>query len=399
MLAGFYKKHIIAFWSLIVIIPILILAIGCMLAPDIFWEQFVYKYFWGPIVSDLEGRPVDGITEGYNIVNTIVYALLLAAVLLIMYKVVKRLKITMDLGLIAASIPFFLFGGVSRALEDALLFQGWLGYWFISPLIYVMIGLLFAFAGITGYLARRKTDEVARQTLYFIIFVIGIMVAYYLASSLGEASLAYVLPPYIPLIAALLSILVFYLMAQRGVEILRLSIFCTGLLVMLISTAYAASFAFSQEWQSIFTSIEGFTPILRPMEAVIIPGIALALTAMILVAGKVAPKWLGVLAIPTSLLMFLAHFLDGAATYRGIDLYGYAEKHVLPTALIDFAGTGAVMLLLKFLLVLVIILLIDVLFKKDLQDYPGLGNIMKFAVIFLGMAPGTRDLVRISLGV
>lgn len=399
MLADFYKKHIIIFWGLIILIPLSILTIGCILAPDIFWEQFVYKYFWGPIVSDLEGRPVDGITEGYNIVNTIVYALLLAVVLLIMYKVVKRLKITMDLGLIVASIPFFLFGGVSRALEDAVLFQGWLGYWFISPLIYVMIGLLFAFAGITGYLARRKTDEAVGQTLCFIFFVIGIMTVYYLASSLGEANLAYILPQYIPLIVALLSILVFYLLAQKGVEILRLCIFCTGLLVLLISAAYAASFAFSQEWQSIFTSIEGFIPTLRPMEALIIPSIAFTLTAIILVAGKLAPKWLGVLAAPTSLLMFLAHFLDGAATYRGIDLYGYAEKHVLPTALIDLVGTGAVMLLLKFLLVLVIILLIDVLFRKDLQNYPGLSNIMKFAVIFLGMAPGTRDLVRISLGV
>lgn len=399
MLTSYYQRYKILFWGLIAIVPLAILLLGCILAPEIFWDGFLYKYFWGPIVSDLEGRPVEGIAEGYNVVNTIIYALILALALLAMYKAFRRFRINMDLGLILASIPFFLFGGVSRALEDAALFQGWLGYWFISPLIYVLIAILFIISGIFGYIAQKRASDARGRIIFYTVQVAVIMAVYYLVTLIWNGDLSYILPPYIPMFMALFSVIVFYLLISNEMDVLRSSILCVGLLVLLIAISYAISFAIDLEWQGIFTSIEGHTPTIRPMEAIIIPGIAFVLSAIIWAIGKVAPNKVGVLAAPTSFLMFLAHFLDGTATFRGIDLYGYGEKHVLPTVLIDLADTAAVMLLFKFFLVLAIILLIDVLFKEDLKSYQGLGNIMKFAVIFLGMAPGTRDLVRISLGV
>jgi uncharacterized membrane protein len=395
----FYVKYKILFWGLIAAIPLVILILGCILAPEIFWDGFLYKYFWGPIVSDLEGRPIEGIAEGYNLVNTIIYALILALALLAMYKAFKRFRIEMDLGLIVASIPLFLFGGVSRALEDAALFQGWIGYWFISPLIYVLIATLFIFSGIFGYLAHKRTSDARGRTIYYIIQVAIVLVIYYSVTIIWSGNLAYTLPPYIPLLIALLSVLAFYSLALKEKETLRSFILCAGLLVLLIAISYAISFALDPEWQGTFSLIEGHSPTIRPLEVIIIPGIAIVLSAMIWVVGKVVPSKLGVLAAATSFLMFMAQFLDGAATFRGIELYGYGEKHVLPTLLIDLAGSAAVMLLLKLFLVLAIILLIDVLFREDLKSYPGLANIMKFAVIFLGLAPGTRDLVRISLGV
>jgi len=399
MLAGFYREHRIIVWILIVSIPTAILALGCLLAPQLFWNDFIYRYFWGPIVSDLEGRPVEGIAEGYNIVSTIVYALLLAGALYAMYRSLRRLRISMDLGLIVASLPIFLLGGVSRALEDALLFQGWLGYLFISPLIYALIGLFFVLAGAAGYFIRKRVRDEGRRSVCFGLFVIVLMTAYFLLTMILKSDLTYVLPFYLPLLVAAAVIACFHVLVSRGYEVLRVTILCTGILVLVVACLYVASFAFSAEWQAIFISVEGRTPELRPLEAVIIPGIAITLSAVIWVAGRAWPARIGFLALPTSFLMFLSHFLDGTATYRGVDLYGYGEKHVLPTALIDLVDTAAIMLLLKFLLVLVIVLLIDVLFRKDLEDHPGLGNVMKFAVIFLGMSPGIRDLVRISLGV
>ena len=100
-----------------------------------------------------------------------------------------------------------------------------------------------------------------------------------------------------------------------------------------------------------------------------------------------------------NLLMFFAHFLDGAATYRGMSLYGYTEKHVLPTTVIQAVGTPAIMLPFKFLLVLALILVLDILFEEDLKRYPNLANIVKFGVVFLGLAPGVRDMIRITMGV
>ena len=34
---------------------------------------------------------------------------------------------------------------------------------------------------------------------------------------------------------------------------------------------------------------------------------------------------------PLYLILYFGHFIDGSATYLGIDKYGYVEKHVLPT--------------------------------------------------------------------
>jgi uncharacterized membrane protein len=398
MKASWYREHRRPVWGLVILLPVLILILGCLIAPEIFWDGFVYKYFWGPIVSDLEGRPVEGIAEGYNIVNTIVYALLLAGALYVLYRLFRRLRVAMDLGLILASLPIFIFGGVSRALEDASLFQGWTGYLFISPLIYFMIATMFGVAGAVGYLIRRRELDIREQLVVFSVFITVLLVIYYVFTVLWGEDLSYVLPFYLPPVVAVGVIGLFYMLISRGYDTLRVSILCTGTMALLIACLYASAFAFSEQWQAIYTSIEGKVPELRPMEAIIIPGIALALSAVIYVMGRAWPK-LAFLALPTSFLMFLAHFLDGAATFRGIDLYGYGEKHVLPTALIELFDTAAVMLLLKFVLILAIILMIDVLFKKDLEEYPGLGNIMKFAVIFLGIAPGIRDLVRITLGV
>jgi hypothetical protein len=36
----------------ILISPVLIILIGCLVLPSLFYDQFIWKYFWGPIVSD-----------------------------------------------------------------------------------------------------------------------------------------------------------------------------------------------------------------------------------------------------------------------------------------------------------------------------------------------------------
>jgi len=400
-LASLSQKKRRLLWAVVIALPLAVLALGCLLWPEVFWDQFVYRYIWGPVVSDLEGRPVEGVSEGYNAVNTVIYALLMALALLTMYRVLRRIHLTVDLGFILASLPFFLFGGVSRALEDAALFSGWIGYWFISPLIYVFVGLSFALAGVTGYLARKRSDmeHASSATMVFAVFVIGSLCLYFAITLIWVGDFAYLLPPSLPLIIGGSVVLIFHRMIRHGGDPLRSSIFCAGLLFLSLACSYGIAFGLQDSWQSIFAIESGHAASPRPWEAVIIPAIALALTAGVYAAGRALRGGWHLLAMPLSSLMFFAHFLDGTATYRGIDLYGYGEKHVLPTFLIDLTGTAVVMLPLKLLLVLLLVYLIDVLFKDELRPHPNMDNIMKFAIIFLGLSPGVRDLVRISLGV
>jgi len=386
--------------SVAIIIPLVILLTGCILWPEIFWDRFIYRYFWGPVVSDMEGRPVGGVPEGYNVVNTVIYSLLLASTLYIAYRVLRALRIIINLEFILSSVPFFLFGGVARALEDTELFSGWVGYWFISPLIYVLVGLLFFVSASFGYLTNRKYgNSTAIITRNYILFMAILLAVYFTITTGWSECFAYDMPFYLPLVWGVLSAYIFYTALRKGVGPICASVLSTGTLFLLIACSYAFAFVIDHSWQLIFMAKEGHLPEPHPMELLIIPGIAALLTLVVYISGRGMKGRLSVLSTPVNSIMFFAHFLDGSATYRGIDLYGYSEKHVLPTALIDLTGTASIMLFLKFALVLLLIYLIDLLFKEELGRYPGLDSIMKFAIIFLGLSPGVRDLVRITLGV
>lgn len=381
-------------------IPLVVLITGCILWPEVFWDQFVYRYFWGPVVSDMEGRPVSGVAEGYNIVNTVVYSVLLASVLYFGYRILRYLEITLNFEFILSCIPIFLLGGVARALEDASLFSGWVGYWFISPLIYVQIGLLFFASASFGYFLEKKYGNSRdRIFLNYIIFEVVLLAVYFSITTFWNECFAYDMPLFLPIIWGAVSFYIYSMAIRRGVKPICATLLSTGTLFLLIACSYASAFSIDRSWQLIFMANEGYLPEPHPMELLIIPGIALLLTLMIYISGKVCGGRLSALSSPINTLMFFAHFLDGSATYRGIDLYGYSEKHVLPTALIDLTGTASIMLLLKFMLVLLLVYLIDILFNEELGRYPGLDNVMKFAIIFLGLSPGVRDLVRIVLGV
>ncbi len=80
----------------------------------------------------------------------------------------------------------------------------------------------------------------------------------------------------------------------------------------------------------------------------------------------------------------------------GIEEYGYVEKHVLPTAFIEYVGTAAVMLPLKFLVVTGVILAIE--YEESKEEQKEMINLLLLFLLTLGLAPGTRDVLRIMFG-
>ncbi len=93
-------------------------------------------------------------------------------------------------------------------------------------------------------------------------------------------------------------------------------------------------------------------------------------------------------------MILYVHMLDASSTYLGVDWFFYHEKHVLPTYLIDLAGTAAVMFPLKLAVLLPVLYLID----RSLQD-PSLRNLTKLTLITLGLAPAVRNTLRLALGI
>ncbi|MGZ7208559.1 MAG: DUF63 family protein [Methanobacterium sp.] len=104
-------------------------------------------------------------------------------------------------------------------------------------------------------------------------------------------------------------------------------------------------------------------------------------------------KW-DLLKNKLNLSALLAHLFDASATFVAIDFYGYGEQHVLPNALMSLTGTAAIMFPLKIAVILLALYVID----EYIEDRT-IKNMLKLAIFILGLAPGLRDFLSLSIGV
>lgn len=94
-----------------------------------------------------------------------------------------------------------------------------------------------------------------------------------------------------------------------------------------------------------------------------------------------------------NLSVLMAHLFDASSTFIAVDFYGYGEQHVLPNALTSLAGTALVMFPLKIAVVLSALYVID-LYVEDRT----IKNMLKLAIFILGLAPGIRNFLSLSIG-
>ncbi|MBE2899953.1 hypothetical protein DNK57_03850 [Methanothermobacter thermautotrophicus] len=89
-----------------------------------------------------------------------------------------------------------------------------------------------------------------------------------------------------------------------------------------------------------------------------------------------------------------AHLFDASSTYVAVDWYGYLEQHVVPSALTGLTGTALVMFPLKMVVILAALYAIDRYVDSDV-DSEGL----KLVIFILGLAPGLRNFLSLSMAV
>ncbi len=92
-------------------------------------HPWIYKYYVEPIISD----------SGYNIVNTVTWALILGGMLLLIIRLFRRLEISLDERFVFATAPYILVGSSLRVVEDAELVAAPFKYLLITPFIYLLV--------------------------------------------------------------------------------------------------------------------------------------------------------------------------------------------------------------------------------------------------------------------
>ncbi len=261
-------------------------------------QEFINTYFVQPLYSE---------TAGYNVYNTIAYAIILAIAVFGIYKLLKKLQIPIDRNFFIATLPYIFLGGLLRALQDAGVLKSIL---FVAPILYI-------------------TD-------FAIAFVI------------------------------------------------------------LIASFYSAKFLKTEYWKMmsfigvlIFGGFAYFYRLVYPVPLTQILVLTAIFIIIIYAAAKIAPT------ILTKLNQWVLSgaMFDASSTVVGVALWGYGEKHVLPSYLFSIFGPW-VMIPLKFFVILIALLAID---KYEEDDF--FRNFVKFAILTVTLGPGTRNTLRLAMGV
>ena len=86
----------------VLIIILVVIVSGCVLIPSLFYDQWIWKYYWGPVVADATPNVTTAIhkgiiaKEGYTIISEITYGIILVIALYAIYKLLKKLRISID---------------------------------------------------------------------------------------------------------------------------------------------------------------------------------------------------------------------------------------------------------------------------------------------------------------
>ena len=103
------------------------------------------------------------------------------------------------------------------------------------------------------------------------------------------------------------------------------------------------------------------------------------------------------MAQPLIFLAVAGQLLDGLATWIGIDIFGYYEKHILSAGIIDLFDTALTFTVVKLGLGALIWYFFAIANFEYRQQH--LRLLIGVAMLVVGMAPGLRDVGRLALGV
>jgi uncharacterized membrane protein len=399
------RKHIHATVGILILLFIVIVLLGCLLAPEIFYDHWIWKYYWGPLVADATGSSTvwhNGVPahEGYTLLSEITYGIFFIVAIYFLYTLLKKLRIAIDWSFALALMPYIIYGSVARVLEDTEYFDMPLVYWFITPLIYVQIALIGVGFLIFGAYLHNMSKTKDKRSLLVLLFVFLLIfdAVYTLLWYFGVDYGAYILHP---AIVYLLSFLAFtpalYQAIKKASVTIHVILFSGGLLLLFLSAYLIGLWILGEQWS--------YTPGVRFDVFLMVAGLVFLIAlAVYLVATrfKTNPK-VEIYRHPLNLSMIIGHMIDGLTSYISIydpfnmGLPAYLEKH--PASNIVMEIWPPLFPIVKFVLIVVVIYVFDVLYKEEFKQHMNFVNMLKIGIFVLGFSPGLRDLLRVVMGV
>ncbi len=378
------------------------IVIGYILSPTLIYDQWIWKYYWGPVVADAAGQPVsyNGVVaaEGYTLLSEITYGIILVFALFGLYKLLKKLEIRIDWYFCLALFPYILFGPVTRVLEDTNYFTVPFVYWFISPLIYFQTTFYVLIFLLLGYYLQKKAYPFKK--VFFILLYVFLLFdsVYTVLWAFGFSYGASIIEPWFMYGLTFVAFLpILYRFIRKQMITINTVIFSGGLLVVLPCFFLIGRWIVGDPWSSSYGT---YTDVL-----LLIIGLICLIIGLVYSIAWIYRKHeqIAVYKNPLNLSMLAGHLIDGFTSYISIydpflmGLPSYVEKHPASNSLMEI--WPPLFPIVKFLLIIVVIYIFDVVYKKELERYSRLVNLLKIGIFILGISPGLRDLLRVTMGV
>jgi uncharacterized membrane protein len=384
--------------------------------------EFIYDYYLDPIIAE------ETSDAGYNTVNTMTYAFILAMFVVSLAALLRHLGIDSSDYTLIALFPYVFWAVFGEVVEDAQMFDSNLAPYFVSPGVHFQTAFWVIIAGSIAYILQKKSkseEKLERDIESFSSLLILLQFLVY-ASSISNSNK--VINQEIDL-TFLLLIGTFAIFIPQILN-KSLQVF-TPIQRLVYSVGLGGSLIFIGALSSYAIHIPSDRLVLWPILVVIgLPGLLAYLMYSIgspvvkelsdqgLIAG-ILPKsmteedYLALIspqkdlieasrkkAIGASPVVFLAvagQLLDGLATWIGIDYFNYKEKHVFSAWIIEQFNSAAGFVVIKLGLGVLIWYFFTISNFENRQQH--LRLLIGLAMLVVGMAPGLRDVFRLALGV
>jgi len=357
------------------------LVVGSLALPGLVYDRFVWQYFWGPIYSDANNAVCavkdSGSVEllgstaacraaaetgvvaytGYTTVSTVGYMVILLFAILGVLHLLDRIEVGGDRRLVVALLPFMLFGGALRVVEDVTdsavragvepILTYPLNTLFISPIIYVTVFLVTLVAVLASL--RLGSADVVRNR-------------YRALGGIGAAVLG-------------------------------------------VTLAYLFWVAFTTDYVDFY-----------PQVLVVDVGLASVLAYALYVGADRYDPEINRGTAAAGLVVLWAHAIDGVANVVAADwlpalghpIDSYSAKHVINRLIIDVTrtvqpaelsaaiGTSWPFLVVKLAVAVAIVWLFN---ETIFEESPRYAVLLLVAASAVGLGPGTRDILRVTFAI
>lgn len=192
-------------------------------------SQLINEYYIDPILHD----------SGYNIVNTVTWAIILGICIFGVVKLLRRMNISITDRLTASVIPFILAGSSLRVIEDTGVLEPPLSYLFITPNIYFMV----FFVTVIFLIIAKVVSKAANKDFETVFALFGS--AWFLANIAYLLYLEDIVRPWVPFFviasAGVLLYLIYLIFRRSGSEIFtnKLNLSILGVHLLDASSTFA----------------------------------------------------------------------------------------------------------------------------------------------------------------